>query len=212
MICGHKLHNRDIYEFQDVNISNLLNLIFSPSQPVPCSPSQPACRFPVLHLNLRTGSLFSMQNLIKSNQLNVSHIHRQPLPSNSPEIPCCPSKGIPILSERLRLVEVINFASATYWRMCKSCVTYILTYCSPSQPAHRFPVFFLSFLSWTEFILTRELYTESKEKSVAKDEDDSDSHIILGPQRSSFNSGCHVSGGDTRRNLSPRRDRDRADM
>ena len=26
--------------------------------------------------------------------------------------------------ERLRLVEVINFAQATYWRMGKSCVTY----------------------------------------------------------------------------------------
>ena len=30
------------------------------------------------------------------------------LPSHSPEIPCRPSKGVP--SERLRLVEVINFA------------------------------------------------------------------------------------------------------
>ena len=43
-----------------------------------------------------------------------------------PETPCRPSKSVPF--ERLRLVEVINFAQATYWRMCKSCVTYILTY------------------------------------------------------------------------------------
>ena len=29
-------------------------------------------------------------------------------------------------SEHLRLVEVINFAWATYWRRCKSCVTFLL--------------------------------------------------------------------------------------
>ena len=46
-----------------------------------------------------------MQNLVRSNQLNVSRfvIHRQLLPSLSPEIPCHPSKGVP--SERLRLVK-----------------------------------------------------------------------------------------------------------
>ena len=43
-----------------------------------------------------------------------------------PEISCRPSKGVP--PERLRLVEVNNFAQATYWRMCKSCVTYLLAY------------------------------------------------------------------------------------
>ena len=46
-----------------------------------------------------------MRNLVRSNQLNVSHfvIHRQLLPSHSPEIPCRLSKGVP--SERLRLVK-----------------------------------------------------------------------------------------------------------
>ena len=55
-------------------------------------------------------TLTVVQNLVRSNQLNVSRfvIQRQLLPSHSPEIPCRPSKGVP--SERLRLVEVINFA------------------------------------------------------------------------------------------------------
>ena len=50
------------------------------------------------------------QNLVRSNQLNVSHfvIQRQLLPSHSPEIPCRPSKGVP--SVHLRLVEMIHFA------------------------------------------------------------------------------------------------------
>ena len=55
-------------------------------------------------------TLTVVQNLVRSNQLNVSHfvIQRQLLPLHSPEIPCRPSKGVP--PERLRLVEVINFA------------------------------------------------------------------------------------------------------
>ena len=46
-----------------------------------------------------------VRNLVRSNQLNVSRfvIQCQLLPSHSPEIPCCPSKGVP--SERLRLVK-----------------------------------------------------------------------------------------------------------
>ena len=50
-------------------------------------------------------TLTVVQNLVRSNQLNVSHfvIHRQLLPSHSPEIPCRSSKGV--TSERLRLVK-----------------------------------------------------------------------------------------------------------
>ena len=50
-------------------------------------------------------TLAVVQNLVLSNQLNVSHfvIQRQLLPSHSPKIPCHPSKGVP--SERLRLVK-----------------------------------------------------------------------------------------------------------
>ena len=46
-----------------------------------------------------------VQNLVWSNQLNVSHfvIQCQLLPSHSPQIPCRPSKCVP--SERLRLVK-----------------------------------------------------------------------------------------------------------
>ena len=46
-----------------------------------------------------------MRNLVWSSQLNLSCfvIHRQLLPSHSPEIPCRPSKGVS--SERLRLVK-----------------------------------------------------------------------------------------------------------
>ena len=46
-----------------------------------------------------------VQNLVWSNQLNVSHfvILCQLLPSHSPQIPCRPSKCVP--SERLRLVK-----------------------------------------------------------------------------------------------------------
>ena len=55
-------------------------------------------------------TLTVMQNLVRSNQLNVSHfvIQRQLLPLHRPETPCRSSKDVP--SERLRLVEVINFA------------------------------------------------------------------------------------------------------
>ena len=50
-------------------------------------------------------TLTVVRNLVRSNQLNVSRfvIHRQLLPSHSPEIPCRPSKSVP--SERLRLVK-----------------------------------------------------------------------------------------------------------
>ena len=86
--------------------------------------------------NITYSSLLTLtvvQNLVRSNQLNVSHfvIQRQLLPQRRPETPCRPSKSVP--SERLRLVEVINFAWATYWRMCKSCVTYLLTYPEGTQ-------------------------------------------------------------------------------
>ena len=55
-------------------------------------------------------TLTVVQNLVRSNQLNVSHfvIQRQLLPLRHPETPCHPSKRVP--SERLRLVEVINSA------------------------------------------------------------------------------------------------------
>ena len=55
-------------------------------------------------------TLTVVQNLVRSDQLNVSHfvIQRQLLPSHSLEIPCRPSKGVP--SERLRLVKAIHFA------------------------------------------------------------------------------------------------------
>ena len=55
-------------------------------------------------------TLTVVQNLVRSNQLNVSHfvIQCQLLPLHHPETPCRPSKGVP--SEHLRLVEVINFA------------------------------------------------------------------------------------------------------
>ena len=63
--------------------------------------------------NITYSSLLTLtvvQNLVRSNQLNVSHfvIQRQLLPLRRPETPCRPSKSVP--SERLRLVEVINFA------------------------------------------------------------------------------------------------------
>ena len=50
-------------------------------------------------------TLTVVQNLLRSNQLNVSRfvIQCQLLPSHSPEIPCRPSKGVP--TERLRLVK-----------------------------------------------------------------------------------------------------------
>ena len=63
--------------------------------------------------NITYSSLLTLtvvKNLVKSNQLNVSHfvIQRQLLPLHRPETPCRPSKGVP--AERLRLVAVINFA------------------------------------------------------------------------------------------------------
>ena len=61
---------------------------------------------------------------------DVSHIvkQRQLLPSHSPEILYRPAKDV--LSERcrLRLVKATHFAWATYWQMCKSCITYLLNY------------------------------------------------------------------------------------
>ena len=55
-------------------------------------------------------TLTVVQNLARSNQLNVSPLvmQRQLLPSHSPEIPCRPAKSVP--SERLRSVKVIHFA------------------------------------------------------------------------------------------------------
>ena len=55
-------------------------------------------------------TLTVVENLVRSNQLNASHfvIQRQLLPLRRPETPCRQSKSVP--SERLRLVEVINFA------------------------------------------------------------------------------------------------------
>ena len=82
------------------------------------TPTLPAFRRALKHhLFLLTYTLTVVQNLARSNQLNVSH---------NQEIPCRPAKSVP--SERLRLVKVIHFAKATYWRMCKSCVTYLLIY------------------------------------------------------------------------------------
>ena len=54
-------------------------------------------------------TLTVVQNLVRSNQLNVSHfvIQRQLLLLRRPETPCRPSKCVP--SERLRLAEVVNF-------------------------------------------------------------------------------------------------------
>ena len=54
-------------------------------------------------------TLTVVQNLVRSNQLNVSHfvIQRLLLLLRRPETPCRPCKGVP--SERLRLAEVINF-------------------------------------------------------------------------------------------------------
>ena len=54
-------------------------------------------------------TLTVVQNLVRSNQLNVSHfvIQRQLLLLRRQEAPCRPSKCVP--SERLRLAEAINF-------------------------------------------------------------------------------------------------------
>ena len=54
-------------------------------------------------------TLTVVQNLVWSNQLNVSRfvIQCQLLPSHSPQIPCRPSKCVP--SERLRLVNLLLY-------------------------------------------------------------------------------------------------------
>ena len=74
-------------------------------------------------------TLTVVRNLVRSNQLNVSHflIHRQLLPSRSPEIPCRTSKGVP--SERLRLVKWF-FSHRLHTGTCVNLVliTYLLTF------------------------------------------------------------------------------------
>ena len=74
-------------------------------------------------------TLTVVQNLARSNQLNVSHfvIQRQLLLLRRPETPCRPSKGVP--SERLRLAEVINFPRL-HTGACVNLVllTYLLLY------------------------------------------------------------------------------------
>ena len=58
-----------------------------------------------------------VQNLVRSNQLNVSHfvIQRQLLPSHSPEIPCRPSKCVPSeISHRLHTGACVNLVLLTY--------------------------------------------------------------------------------------------------
>ena len=61
--------------------------------------------------NITYSSLLTLtvvRNLVRLNQLNVSHfvIQRQLLPSHRLETPCRPSKGIP--SERLRSINLIS--------------------------------------------------------------------------------------------------------
>ena len=66
-----------------------------------------------------------VRNLVRLNQLNVSHfvIYRQLLPSHSPEIQCRPSKGVPsehlwlvkwFISHRLHTGACVNLVLLTY--------------------------------------------------------------------------------------------------
>ena len=74
-------------------------------------------------------TLTVVQNLVRSNQLNVSLfvIHCQLLPSHSPETPCRPSKGVP--SERLSLVNrFISHRLHTGVWVNLVLLTYLLTY------------------------------------------------------------------------------------
>ena len=94
------------------NQFHLLLQIFGMHRQTICLPFQLFLLLEEL-LNITYSSLLTLtvvQNLVRSNQLNVSHfvIQRQLLPLRPPETPCRPSKGVP--SERQRLVEVINFA------------------------------------------------------------------------------------------------------
>ena len=80
-------------------IWNALQIIWRPSQLVRLSEKLSN----VIYSCFLT--LTIVQNLVRSNQLNVSHfvIQCKLLTSHSPEIPCRPSKGVP--HERLRLVK-----------------------------------------------------------------------------------------------------------
>ena len=91
----------------------------------------PAFRRALKHHLFQSSCLLTLtvvQNLVRSNQLNVSHfvLQRQVLPSQSPGIVCRSSECVP--SEHLRLVVVINLAQTTYRCMRKSCITYLLTH------------------------------------------------------------------------------------
>ena len=145
------LSSRDMYRREHSALLHLCQYVFPHVKPPWQSPNHShlllrvsgmhcwiICRPPQLFLFLEelsniicscllTPTVF--QNLVWSNQLNVSHfvIQCQLLPSHCPQIPCRPSKCIP--SERLRLVK--RFISHRlhieyYWRMEKSCVTYLL--------------------------------------------------------------------------------------
>ena len=72
-------------------------------------------------------SLTVVRNMIRSNQLNLSHcvIHRQLLVSRSLEMPCRLSKSVP--SERLRLVK--EFIS--HWLRTGAYLTLVLLTYSP---------------------------------------------------------------------------------
>ena len=101
------------------------------------------CRPPQLFLFLEELSniiyscsltLTVVQNLVWSNQLNVSHfvIQCQLLPLHSPQIPCRPSKCVP--SERLRLVKrfISHKLHTGAWGNLVL-LTYLLTYSNEDQ-------------------------------------------------------------------------------
>ena len=96
--------------WQPPNHFHLLLQIFGMHCQIICLPFQLLLLLKELS-NITYSSLLTLtavQNLVRSNQLNVSHfvIQRQLLPLHRLETPCHPSKDVPF--ERLRLVEVIN--------------------------------------------------------------------------------------------------------
>ena len=92
---------------QSSNHFHLLLLISGMHCQIICHPFQPFLLLEELS-NITYSCLLTLtvvRNLVRSNQLNVSHfvIHRQILLSHNPKIPCRPSEGVP--SERLWLVK-----------------------------------------------------------------------------------------------------------
>ena len=150
-ICQYYVHSRKITMATSKSFSSTASNIWNSCQII-CSPFK---LFMLLEdLSSITYSclltLTEVQNLVRSNQSNVSHFVIQHIYITAI---AQPGNTMPPIWRRSIWAEVINFAY-TYGRMCKSCVIYLLTICvSPFfKESHNALALTVECWIWIEFI------------------------------------------------------------